>query len=153
MWSGLCLCASIILCPSHSDGFSVPGSHLLCSFLSTCPAILPLHCPPPPSPHCYWLIYPSVRCLLICYALVSESESCSTVSDSLGPHGLYSPWNSPGQNTGVDSLSLLQRIFSTQGSNPGLLHCRWILYQLGHKGSPKHLRNDLRVSRKDLIGP
>ena len=44
--------------------------------------------------------------------------------------------NSPGQNTGVVSLSLLQGIFSTKGSNPGLLHCRQILYQLSHKGSP-----------------
>ena len=57
------------------------------------------------------------------------------MSDSLQPHGLYSPWNSPGQNTGVVSLSLLQGIFPTQGSNPGLLHCRQILYQLSHKGS------------------
>ena len=40
------------------------------------------------------------------------------MSDSLRPHGLYSPWNAPGQNTGVGSLSLLQGIFSTQGSNP-----------------------------------
>ena len=46
------------------------------------------------------------------------------MSDSLWPHGLYSPWNSPGQNTGVGSLSFLQRIFPTQGSNPGLPHCR-----------------------------
>ena len=38
----------------------------------------------------------------------SESESCSVVSDSLRPHGLYSPWNSPGQNIGVGSLSFLQ---------------------------------------------
>ena len=45
-------------------------------------------------------------------------------------------WNSPGQNTGVGSLSLLQGIFPTQGLNPDLLHCRWILYQLSHKGSP-----------------
>ena len=58
------------------------------------------------------------------------------VSNSLWTHGLYSPWNSPGQNTGVDRQSLLQGIFPTQGSNPGLLHCRWILYQLSHKGSP-----------------
>ena len=66
------------------------------------------------------------------------SESHSVVSDSLWPHGLDSPWNSPGQNTGVGSLSFLQRIiFPTQGSNPGLQHCRWILYQLSHKGSPK----------------
>ena len=49
------------------------------------------------------------------------------------------PWNSPGQNTGVGSLSLLQRIFPTQGSNPGLLHCRQILYQLNHKRSPRIL--------------
>ena len=61
------------------------------------------------------------------------------VSDSLQNHELYSPWNSPGQNTGVGSLSLLQGIFLTQGLNPGLPHCRWILYQLSHKGSPKIL--------------
>ena len=63
------------------------------------------------------------------------SESCSVVSDSLQPHGLYSPWNSPGQNTGVGSLSLFQGIFPTKGLNPGLLHCGWTLYQLSHKGS------------------
>ena len=71
--------------------------------------------------------------------MYKESESSSVVSDFLPPHGLYSPWNSPGQNTGVGSLSLLQRIFPTQGLNPGLLHCRWILYQLSHKGSPSIL--------------
>ena len=65
-----------------------------------------------------------------------ESESCSVVSDFLWPHGLYSPWNSPGQNIGVGKLSLLQGIFPTQGSNPGLLHCRQIPYQPSHKGSP-----------------
>ena len=54
------------------------------------------------------------------YITCSESESYSVVSDSLRPHGLYSPWNSPGQNTGVGSLSLLQRIFPTQGLNSGL---------------------------------
>ena len=58
-----------------------------------------------------------------------ESESFSGVSDSLQPHGLYSPWNSPDQNTGVGSLSLLL-IFPTQGLNPGFPHCRWILYLL-----------------------
>ena len=95
----------------------------------------------------------------------------SVMSDSLQPHGLYSPWNSPGQNagmnslsllqgifptqvfalqadslpaeptgkpkkTGVGSLSLLQQIFPTQELNRGLLHCRWILYQLSYEGSP-----------------
>ena len=49
---------------------------------------------------------------------------------------LYSPWYSPGQNTSVGSLFLLQGIFPTQGSNSGLPRCRWILYQLSHKGSP-----------------
>ena len=61
------------------------------------------------------------------------------MSDSLQPHGLYSPWNSPGQNTGMGSLSLLQGIFPTQGLNPGLLHCKQILYQLSHAGSPRIL--------------
>ena len=49
------------------------------------------------------------------------------------------PMNSPGQNTGVGSLFLLQGIFPTQGSSPGLLHCRRILYQLSHKESPRIL--------------
>ena len=71
--------------------------------------------------------------------LLTESESRSVMSDSLRPHGPYSPWNSPGQNTGVCSLSLLYGIFPTQGSNPGLPHCRWILYRLSHKGSPRIL--------------
>ena len=71
--------------------------------------------------------------------LAWENESHSVVSDSLRPNGLYSPWNSPGQNTGVGSLSLLQGIFPTQGLKPGLPHCRWILYQLSHQGSPRIL--------------
>ena len=54
-------------------------------------------------------------------------------------HGLHSPWNSLSQNTEVGNLSLLQGIFPTQGSNPGLPHCRQILYQLNHKGSPRIL--------------
>ena len=52
----------------------------------------------------------------------------------------YSPWKSPGQNTGVGSLSLLQGIFPTQGLNPGLPQCRQILYQLSHKGSWRILK-------------
>ena len=52
---------------------------------------------------------------------------------------LYSPWNSPGQNTAMGSLSLLQGIFPTQGSNPGLPHCRQILYQLSHRGGSKQM--------------
>ena len=59
---------------------------------------------------------------------VKVNESHSVVFDSLRPHGLYSPWNSLGQNIGVGILP-----------NPGLLHCRRILYQLSHKGSPEIL--------------
>ena len=70
------------------------------------------------------------------HAYVCESESPSVVSDSLRLCGLYIPWNSPGQNTRVGSLSLFQGIFPTQGLNPGLLHCRRILYHLSLKGSP-----------------
>ena len=65
----------------------------------------------------------------------SDLAAAAVVSNSLPPHGLYTPGHSPGQNTGVGSLSLLQGIVPTQGSNPGLSHCRWILYQLSHKGS------------------
>ena len=74
-------------------------------------------------------------------------ESCSVMSDSLRHHGLYSPCNSPGQNTGVGSLSLLQGIFPAQGLNPGLPHCRRILYQLSHQGSP----STGEVGGEDLI--
>ena len=71
---------------------------------------------------------------------VQVAQSCLT----LRSHGLYSPWNSPGQNTGVGSLSFLQGIFPTQGLKPGLPHCRRILYQLSyhklsHKGTPRIL--------------
>ena len=59
-------------------------------------------------------------------------------SDSLRPHGLYSPWNSPGQNTGVGSLYLLQGISRTQELNSTLPPCRWILYQLNHMENPRN---------------
>ena len=61
------------------------------------------------------------------------------MSDTLRPSGLYSPWNYPGQNIGVGSLSLLQGTFPTHGLNPGLPHCKWILYQQSHLGSPRIL--------------
>ena len=66
----------------------------------------------------------------------TQGGSHSVVSNPLQPQGLSSAWSSPGQNTGVGTLSLLQGIFPTQGSNPGLPHCRQSLYQLSHKGSP-----------------
>ena len=72
-----------------------------------------------------------------CCSQVKRSESRSVVSNCWGRHGLYTPWNSPGQNTGVGSCFLLQGIFPTQESNPGLPHRGRILYQLSHKGSPR----------------
>ena len=65
-----------------------------------------------------------------------ESESHLVLSDSLRPHGLHSPWNSPGQNTGVGGLSLHQGIFPTQELNPGLQHRRRTL-PAEPQGSPK----------------
>ena len=56
------------------------------------------------------------------YLIINESESCLVVLDSWRPLELYRPWNSPGQNTGVGSLSLLQVISPTQESNLGLPH-------------------------------
>ena len=56
--------------------------------------------------------------------------------NELYPTRLLCPWNPLGKNTGVSSHSLLQEVFPTQGSNPGLLHCRYILYCLSHQGSP-----------------
>ena len=84
-------------------------------------------------------VCPSLHWVLKAPTEMSESESHSVVFHSLRPHGLYSLWNSPGQNTGVGSLSILRRIFPTQGWNPGLPHCGWILYQLSHKGNPRIL--------------
>ena len=66
-------------------------------------------------------------------------KSLDRVQLFVTPWTIYSPWNSPGQNNGVGSLSLLQGIFTTQGSNPGLPYCREILYQLSHQGSPRIL--------------
>ena len=67
------------------------------------------------------------------------------MSDSLQPHGLYSPWNSPGQNAGVGSLSLLQGIFQTQELNQGLLHCRQMLYQLHYQFSSAQSLSRVRL--------
>ena len=90
----------------------------------------------------FWGIFPTqgsnqgllhCRQILYCpshWACENESESCSVVDNSLRLHGLQSPWNSLGQNTGVGSLSLLQGNFPTQGLNPDLPHYRCILYQL-----------------------
>ena len=66
---------------------------------------------------------------------VKVAQMCLTLCDPMD----CSPWNCSGQNIGMGSFSFLQGIFPTQGSNPGFLHCRRILYQLSHKGSPRIL--------------
>ena len=81
----------------------------------------------------------------------SESESHSVVFNFL--HPTDGPWNSPGQNTGVDSLSLFQGIFPTQGSNPGLPHCRQILYQLSHREAQQYWGGLPIPSPADLPNP
>ena len=75
------------------------------------------------------------------------------MSNSLQTYGLYSPWNSPGQNTGVGSCSLLQGTFPTQGLNPGALHCRQILYHLSHQGSQEYGSGQPIPSPGDLPDP
>ena len=60
---------------------------------------------------------------------VKVTQLCQTLCDPMD----YSPWNSLDQENGMGSLSLLKGFFPIQGSNPGLPHCRWILYQLSHK--------------------
>ena len=81
-------------------------------------------------------------------------HTCLVMSDSLQPHGLQPtrllcPWNSPGKNSGVGSHFLLQGIFPTQGSNPGLLNCRQISYHLSHQGSPSYLVRGLENTGKE----
>ena len=67
-------------------------------------------------------------------------------------HEPYSPWNSPGQNIGVGSRSLLQGIFLTQGSNPGLLYCRQVLlYHLSHQGSPSYQKPEAEWQQDALF--
>ena len=78
-----------------------------------------------------------------------EVKVAQLCPDSLQPHGLYISWNSPGQSTGVGSLSLLQGIFPIQGSNPDLPYCRRILYQLSQKRSPQ-TGKAIRVKKKKM---
>ena len=68
----------------------------------------------------------------LCAVLILSVVSSSLLLHGLQPARLPCPWDSPGQNTGVGCHALLQGIFPTQGSNPGLLHCRQILYSLSH---------------------
>ena len=73
--------------------------------------------------------------------VVSIAQSCPILCDPMdySPPGFSVHGNSPGKNTEVGSHSLLQGIFPTQGSNPGLLHCMWVLYRLSHQESPRQI--------------
>ena len=81
------------------------------------------------------------------------------MSDSVRPHRrqptrLRCPWDSPGKTTGVVCHAFLQGIFPTQGSNPGLPHCRQILYCLRHQGSPgKTIALTIRTFVDKVISP
>ena len=130
--------------PVLLTGFRLPVFHALCSVLvSHWEQSYVSHATQFLLMFLTWFIVLKMNFMRTRYGLtwrrVSESESCLVVSDSLQPHGLYSQWNLLDQNTGVGRLSLLQRIFPIQGSNPGLPHSRWILCQPSHKGSPKTL--------------
>ena len=72
---------------------------------------------------------------LICAVLCLVAQSCPTLCDPMdcSPPGSSVHGDSPGKNTGVGCHALLQGIYPTQGSNPGLPHHRWILYQLSHQ--------------------
>ena len=124
-----CLCAVLAIRPFSSPLTPltrVLGNAEVGNPSQPCPCPNHLSCQPPPRGVFPWRD-----------SVSSESESHSVMSDSLQPLGVYSLWNSPGQNTGVGSLSFLWEIFLNQGSNPGLLHCGQILYQLSHQGSPR----------------
>ena len=90
---------------------------------------------PPPSPLFQWLLQlipPVIPFVMINNKkkILLDKVKMKTLS---WVRQFVTPWNFPGQNTGVGSLSLLQGIFPIQGSNPGLPQCRQILYQLSHK--------------------
>ena len=86
------------------------------------------------------LLIPCLECALqMMSKWVKVAQSYPALCDPLWPHGLYSSWNSSGQNTGVDSLSLLQGALSNPGIEPRSPALQAILYQLSHKGSPRIL--------------
>ena len=82
--------------------------------------------------------------------------SRSVMSNSLRPHELQParllhPWDSSCKNTGVSCHTLLQGVFPTQGSNPGLPHCWQILFHLSHQGNPKMSYLFLKLKKKEVI--
>ena len=79
--------------------------------------------------------------LILCAVLCLVAQSCPTLWDPMGcsPPGSSVRGDSPSKNTAVGCHALLQRIFPTQGLNPGFPHYRWIIYHLSHQGSPRIL--------------
>ena len=71
----------------------------------------------------------SVACAVLSRSVVSDFATPWTVARQV-------PWDSPGKNTGMGGHAFLQGILPTQGSIPGLPHCRQIIYCLSHQGSP-----------------
>ena len=69
------------------------------------------------------------------------AQSCPILFNPMdySPPGFSVHGNSPGKNIGVGCHAFLQEIFPTQGFNPGLLHCKWVLYHLIHQGNPRIL--------------
>lgn len=122
-----------MLCLSLRPNTSREGKELA-HVAGMCPLsqyLLHFHCHPARSPgitgqcedrrgetelwHCHWYLCDFMQVTQPLWVWKWKSESHSVVSDSLRPRGLYTPWNSPGQNTGVGSRSLLQGVFPTQG--------------------------------------
>ena len=102
-----------------------------------------------------WAVSQASYVCQVNYVLKGESISQLVMSDSSQPHGLYPvrllcPWDFPDKNTGVNSHSLLQGIFLTQGLSPGVLHCRQILYYLSHQGRPSKWLHPTRCTSKSV---
>ena len=93
----------------------------------------------------HWLFYRHLTIhsfILFCAALCLVALSCLTLCNPMNCSPPDSPvhGDSPGKNTGVGCHALLQGIFPTQGSNPGVPHCRCIIYHLSHQKSPRILK-------------
>ena len=88
---------------------------------------------------CFWNNCPCRKSCLELILLCLVAQLCPTLCDPMdcSPPGSSVHRDSPGKNTGMGCRALLWGIFPTEGSNPGLQHCRWILYNLSHQGSPK----------------
>ena len=86
---------------------------------------------------------------MLCLVVQSCPTLCNPMDCSLSGSSVHG--DSPGKNTGMGSLSLLQENFPTQESNRDLLHCSWVLYQLSYSGSPTSISNTM-LNRNDGSG-